>query len=216
MLLETLFSAIAEAVFGYLLQESGRKIFRPDLLSLAFQTALARAYMAFARQHPDWTASLFDETFLKSEPVIPLLADLLTRRGQPDPADLARRFAIHLGHRDPDRWERLGDATRAAADLLTGLEAELARQEALQPLYDSRALERIAENSEAIRRALEEGWPKALAEAAKSHRQRPRLRCRRPGCEREHHHHRRSQQNRVAQPRRQWLGPTGPGHRACF
>jgi len=38
MLLETLFSAIAEAVFGYLLQESGRKIFRLDLLSRAFQT----------------------------------------------------------------------------------------------------------------------------------------------------------------------------------
>jgi len=75
MLLEALFSAVAEAVFGYLLQESGRKMFRPDLLSRAFQTALARAYAAFARQHPDWTASLFDETFLKSPAVVPLLAD---------------------------------------------------------------------------------------------------------------------------------------------
>ncbi len=156
MLLETLFSAIAEAVFDYLLQESGRKIFRPDLQRRAFQTALAGAYTAFARQYPEWTASLFDETFLKSEPVIPLLADLLTRRGRPDPAELARRFAIHLGHGDPDRWESLGDATRIAADFLTWLEAELARQEALQPLYDSRALERIAENTEAIRRQLDE------------------------------------------------------------
>ena len=109
----------------------------------------------FARQHPEWTAALFDETFLNSRDVVPLLATLLTRRGQPDPAYLARLFAAHLGHSDPDRWERLGDATRAAADFLTWLEAELARQDALQPLFDSRALERIAEHAGAIRRALE-------------------------------------------------------------
>ena len=170
MLLESLFSVIAEAVFGYLLQESGlaeraRAVLGLDPQRRAFQTALARAYTAFARHHPEWTASLFDEAFLKSEAVVPLLAGLLTRRGRPDPAQLARRLAIHLGHSDPDRWERLSEATRAAADFLKWLEAELADQPALQPLYDSRALERIAENTEAIRRALEEEWPKALAEA---------------------------------------------------
>ena len=170
MVLEALFSAIAEAVFGYLLQQSGlaertRAVLGRDPQRLAFQTALARAYTAFARQYPEWKASLFDETFLKSEAVLPLLGDLLTRRGRPDPAELARRFAIHLGHPDPDRWDRLDQATRAAADFLTWLEAELADQPALQPLYDSRALERIAENTEAIRRALEEGWQKARAEA---------------------------------------------------
>jgi len=170
MLLESLFSVIAEAVFGYLLRESGlaeraRAVLGLDPQRRAFQTALARAYTAFARHYPEWTASLFDEAFLKSEAVVPLLAGLLTRRGRPDPAQLARRLAIHLGHSDPDRWERLGEATRAAADFLNWLEAELANQPALQPLYDSRALERIAEHTEAIRRALEEEWPKALAEA---------------------------------------------------
>jgi hypothetical protein len=170
MLLESLFSVIAEAVFGYLLRESGlaeraRAVLGLDPQRRAFQTALARAYTAFARHYPEWTASLFDEAFLKSEAVVPLLAGLLTRRGRPDPAQLARRFAIHLGHSDPDRWERLSEATRAAADFLNWLEAELANQPALQPLYDSRALERIAEHTEAIRRALEEEWPKALAEA---------------------------------------------------
>ena len=160
MSLEALFAAIAEAVFGYLLQSDlakwARALLGLDPARRAFQTALAGAYAAFARQYPEWTASLFDETFLKSQDVLPLLADLLTRRGRPDPAELARRFAAHLGHRDPDRWERLSEATRAAADFLTWLEAELARQEALQPLYDSRALERIAENTEAIRQQLAE------------------------------------------------------------
>ncbi|WP_448546111.1 NB-ARC domain-containing protein, partial [Roseiflexus sp.] len=160
MLLEPLFAAIAETVFGALLQESGlaeriRAALGRDPTRRAFQTALAQTYAAFARHYPEWTAALFDETFLKSQDVVPLLAELLTRRGQPDPARLARLFAAHLGHPDPDHWERLGDATRAAADFLTWLEAELARQEAMQPLYDSRALERIAEHTGAIRQALE-------------------------------------------------------------
>jgi len=94
------------------------------------QIALARVCAAFARQYPEWTASLFDEHFLKSQEVVPLLAELLTRRGRPDPAHLAR-------------------------------------QEALQPLYDRRALERIAAHTEAFRRQLEEEWPKAQDAGAK-------------------------------------------------
>ncbi|MCL6542546.1 MAG: AAA family ATPase, partial [Roseiflexus sp.] len=168
--MEPLFAALTETVFSALLQESGlaertRTALGRDPTRRAFQTALAQTYAAFARQYPEWTAALFDETFLNSRDVVPLLAALLTRRGQPDPAHLARLFAAHLGHPDPDRWERLGDATRAAADFLTWLEAELARQDALQPLYDSRALERIAEHAGAIRRALEENFTKALAGA---------------------------------------------------
>jgi WD40 repeat protein len=160
MTLEPLFAAIAEAVFSSLLQESGlaertRAALGLDPTRRAFQTALARAYTVFARHYPEWTTTLFDQPFLTSPTVVPLLAELLTRRGQPDPAHLARLFAAHLGHPDPDRWERLGDATRAAADFLTWLEGELARQDALQPLFDSRALERIAEHTGAIRRALE-------------------------------------------------------------
>lgn len=159
-MLEALFSAIAEAVFGYLLQESTltertRAALGLDPTRRAFQTALARAYTVFARHYPEWTTTLFDQPFLTSPTVVPLLAELLTRRGQPDPAHLARLFAAHLGHPDPDRWERLGDATHAAADFLRWLEDELARQDALQPLFDSRALERIAEHTGAIRRALE-------------------------------------------------------------
>ncbi len=168
--MEPLFAALAETVFSALLQESGlaertRAVLGLDPTRRAFQTALARAYTAFARQYPEWTAALFDKTFLNSPDVVPLLAALLTRRSQPDPAHLARLFAAHLGHSDLDRWERLGDATRAAADFLTWLEAELAHQDALQPLYDSRALERIAGNTEAIRRKLEEDFAKALTGA---------------------------------------------------
>lgn len=42
----------------------------------AFQIALARAYNAFARQYSDLTASLFDNTFLKTR-AAPVLVQLL-------------------------------------------------------------------------------------------------------------------------------------------
>ncbi len=159
MSMESLLAAVAQAVFDYLLQETGlaervRAVLGVDPERRAFRTALASAYAAFARQYPDLVASLFDESFLTREGA-PILAQLLTRRGRPDPAELARRWAQHLGHSNPESWPRLTEATRAAADFLTWLEAELAKQPVLQPLWDSRALERIAENTEAIRRTLE-------------------------------------------------------------
>ncbi|GIV88399.1 MAG: hypothetical protein KatS3mg055_0917 [Chloroflexus sp.] len=171
-MLTDVFAAAAEAVFASLLQDTGladrvRAILGHDPERKAFQTALARVYTAVARQYPDLTAALFDKTFLTSQPATELLAQLLTRRGRPDPAELARRWALHLGHADPDRWDRLPDATRAAADVLAWLEAELAEQPVLQPLFDARALERIAENTAAIRRELEEALSRALTEAQK-------------------------------------------------
>jgi len=63
MPLEALFSAIAEAVFGYLLQESGlaervRAVLGLDRERRAFQTALAEVYDALAHHYSEWTASL--------------------------------------------------------------------------------------------------------------------------------------------------------------
>jgi len=163
------FPAIASAILQFL-QQSGlvdrvSAILSTDDKQLAFETALARAYTAFARHYPMWTASLFDEYFLKSEPVIKLLAKLLTRRGRPDPKEFARLFANHVGQHYSEHRERLiDDVTPAAADFLKWLEAELENQEVLRPLYDSRALAQIAQNTEAIRQALESNYT-AMAEA---------------------------------------------------
>ncbi len=168
---EPLLAAVAEAVFGYALEQSGlaervRAVLKIDPKHKAFQVALALTYTAFARQYPDLVASLFDESFLKTK-AAPLLAQLLTRRGRPDPAELARLWARHLGHDDPDTWPRLDEATRAAADFLTWLDAELAEEPAIQALYDSRALERIAENTEALQQTLTQKLEKALAETSR-------------------------------------------------
>ena len=164
------FPAIASAILEFLHQwglfDRVRAILSTDDKQLAFETALARAYTAFARHYPMWTASLFDEYFLKSEPVIELLAKLLTRRGRPDPKEFACLFANHVGQHYSEHRERLiDDVTPAAADFLKWLEAELENQEVLRPLYDSRALAQIAQNTEAIRQALESNYKAAMAEA---------------------------------------------------
>jgi hypothetical protein len=160
MLTEALLAAVAEAVFGYLLQESDlasqtRAALGLDPQRRAFQAALARCYADFARRHPQWAAALFDQTFLAGPETAPLLAELLTRRGQPEPARLARLYAQHLGQVAPASWERWQEAVQVAGDLLRSLEAELAREPALHALYDSRALERLVAEAVAIRQALE-------------------------------------------------------------
>ncbi|MDW8233435.1 MAG: hypothetical protein RMJ54_11690 [Roseiflexaceae bacterium] len=164
MLTEAVLAAIAEAVFSHLAQESGltdrvRAVLGVDPQRRALQTALAKAYTSFAQQHPEWVAALFDETFLTG-PAAPLLATLLTRRGNPAPEDLARRWCDHLGPKAAPR--HLADATDAAAAFLTMLEAELADQPVLQALWDARALEQIRRDVAAIRRLLDERFRAAL------------------------------------------------------
>jgi len=57
---------------------------------------LARAYAAFARQYPEYVASLFNDSFLKNE-ALPELSKLLTRNQHPDPALLAQAWGQSIG-----------------------------------------------------------------------------------------------------------------------
>ncbi len=155
---EILFAAVADAVFSYLLEQSGladrvRAVLKIDPQRKAFQAALARAYTAFKRQYPDWAEAFFDKTFLTREDVVAELAQLLTRRRAANPAAIAHAWGAYFAHNDPERRQELiAEITPAVANFLTWLEAELAEQPALQALYDSRALERIAANTEALLR----------------------------------------------------------------
>ncbi len=165
-----LLSAVTEVVFGHLLVKSEprlREWLGRDPAKLAFQTALARAYMPFARQYPQWTASLFDETFLTRDHVARELSRQLTRDGHPDPALLASAWIEYFpaaNRADREGW--IGRLTPVLADFLCWLDAELKAQEVLRPIFDSRALERLhgmTEDIQALRGALE----RALAEASK-------------------------------------------------
>lgn len=164
MLSEAVLSAITETIFNHLIQDSGLAEHAHAVLGIdpqrrAFQTAFAKAYSSFAKQHPDWVAALFDEAFLTG-PAAPLLATLITRRGHPAPEDLARRWCDHLGREATPH--QLAEATRVAANFLAALESELANQPILQAVWDSRALDQISHDVAEIRRLLDEQFRTAL------------------------------------------------------
>jgi hypothetical protein len=154
-----LFIAITTAVFEYALDkldlaEKARSWLKEDHASLAFQKALARSYAAFARQYPEYAAAFFDASFLAKE-AVPELSKLLVRNQHPDPALLAQAWGESL-HRDVEFSKQ---AIKPASDFLAWMDAELKGEPALQPLYDSRALDNIEAGIDKltteVRRALD-------------------------------------------------------------
>jgi len=101
----------------------------------AFRQAVTRAYASFARQYPEWSASLLDEHFLTHN-----AAPLLLRVGQ----GLASSTAFALAHiwsqqlrwyDEETRQKLVAELTSIAADFLRLLEAELPVQESVgQPM----------------------------------------------------------------------------------
>ncbi len=88
-----IFSSAANAVITYInknfnLAEILKTWLRREPARLAFQKSLARTYAAFARQYPEYTASLFDEFFLIKQ-AVPELSKLLIQDQHPDPVLLA-------------------------------------------------------------------------------------------------------------------------------
>jgi hypothetical protein len=128
MISEALVSVVTEAVFSHILQQSKvaeqlRSPLSRDAFKLAFQVALARAYISFARNYPQWTASLFDEHFLQNTGA-PFLTQCLPWNEPPDPAQLAGAWVDQLGLRSPIRERRIGEVTLAATDFLRFLSAD--------------------------------------------------------------------------------------------
>jgi hypothetical protein len=174
MLTEALLSAVVEAVFGYVLQQSGlaekvRGSLGRDLQRLAFKIALSRAYTAFARNYPQWTASLFDEHFVTHR-AAPFLACCLARDAGPDPAGLAATWADQLNLEGERRQPIIAELTPASAAFLSWLESELRARPEFQLLFDSRALDAIADATAETAQAVEHlqrELARALGEAAK-------------------------------------------------
>jgi hypothetical protein len=85
--------------------------------------AIARAYRQFARRHPRWAESLFDEYFLTHA-----AAPLLSYPRRPTPAELARAWAAQFAL-PPVSWPNGSpdEAVLVAADFLCYLDDELDR-----------------------------------------------------------------------------------------
>jgi hypothetical protein len=157
-MLESLFLAIAEAVFSYVIEKFDpvqqiKKWLRREPATVAFQKALARTYSAFARQYPDYTAALFDQNFLVGAGA-PEIAKLLTRHLHPDPALFAHAWADSLGLDQNSTFRE--EAIKLATDFLKWLEADLKHEVVFQPIFDSRALESLSNLEKGIEKLTRE------------------------------------------------------------
>jgi len=175
MLLEALFSSAAEAVFSYILDslepaERLRDWLKRNPVRLAYQHALARTYAAFARQYPELTASLFNASFLTIE-AAPELAKFLTRHQHPDHTQLVRLWAKSItpqteaSQPSVEMLSKREDFNAASAYFVKLLTSELKCESALQPLFDSRALESlpaIEAKLDALRASMKNSLKQAL------------------------------------------------------
>jgi hypothetical protein len=94
--------------------------------NLAFRMALKRAYASFAAYYPQWTASLFDDYFLKHG-VASLLVGYRRDGSLPQPIELAGTWEAQLGPASISvRERRIAELTPVAADFLDWLAVELA------------------------------------------------------------------------------------------
>jgi hypothetical protein len=167
-MLSALFTSVADALISYAIDkldpaERIKSWLRLDPARLAFKKALARAYSAFARQYPEYTSSLFDQSFLSTE-ALPELSKLLTRNQHPDPALLAQAWGRSLGA----NTDFAQAATKPAAYFLERFEAELKAEPALQSIFDSRAVESLPKLEAEIQKLsaeLQRGLDEALKAA---------------------------------------------------
>lgn len=100
-MLSGLFTSVADALISYAIDkldpaEKVKPWLKLEPAQLAFEKAFARRYAAFARQYPEYVASLFNDSFLKKE-ALPELSKLLTRTQHPDPALLAQAWGESIG-----------------------------------------------------------------------------------------------------------------------
>lgn len=175
MLTDAILGAVTQAVFEYLLADTGlddniRAWLDREPQHIAFQIALTRVYTSFARRYPQWSTSLFDEQFLKKH-ATPSLAHFLTRTDPPDTAELVSAWADQMGLQGETREKHIAKLLPATSDFFRWLGAELRQRSEFQPLFDSQALDTaIAEATVQTAQATEilsEELTQALAEASK-------------------------------------------------
>ncbi|MBI5955086.1 MAG: ATP-binding protein [Chloroflexi bacterium] len=164
-MLSALFASVADALISYAIDkldpaERIKSWLWLDPARLAFKKALARAYSAFTRLYPEYTSSLFDQSFLSTD-ALPELSKLLTRNQHPDPALLAQAWGRSLGA----SADFAKAATKPAAYFIERFEAELKAEPALQFIFDSRALESLPKLEAEIQKLsaeLQRGLDEAL------------------------------------------------------
>lgn len=160
---EILLTAIADAVFGYLVDKHGDTLEERvrgkagrDAIKKAFKAAFGKAFAEFEYRHPQWVAEHFNASFFEHEGA-PVLAQFLMRDGHPDPSELAVCWADSLNMRQPERRSfYIHELEPVATDFLDIFARHLKAQKVLRELHDSRAFEQLASDVRAMRRRFEE------------------------------------------------------------
>src|SRR5579863_10018166 len=126
MSIEALFlSKIVEKIFSYSI-DKGQSIIEKWILDKtgleprkrSFESALGKAFNRFEKKYPQWTADLFNSSFLEKEGA-QVLAQFLVLDGNPDPTDLATRWAASLNINQIERHTTLvRELEPAATDFL--------------------------------------------------------------------------------------------------
>ena len=108
-LTEIILTKITEKVFSFALDQGQsivedwvRKKHNLDPKQQAFKRALKKANKKFEKKYPQWAADLFNASFLESEGAL-ILAQFLIRDGNPNPSELATRWAESLNINNPER-----------------------------------------------------------------------------------------------------------------
>jgi hypothetical protein len=126
-----------------------------DPRRVAFGIALTRTYATFARAYPEWTAALFDQTFLAGR-AAPLLARCIVRGERPTGRELASLWCDELGIARQRRRGWIERIEPASANFLRWFHAELRSRDEFGQLFDSLALDRLVDSSALSGRKLDD------------------------------------------------------------
>ncbi|HEY6284176.1 MAG TPA: HEAT repeat domain-containing protein [Ktedonobacteraceae bacterium] len=151
---------IADNIIGYVLEQSGigesvRNALRRNPEKQALKHALILAFEQFRQQYSETAASLFDLDFFEKEGG-PIVRQFLLRNGNPNPSDLAQRWADSLNiHPSERRTIYVRELERAAADFLRILNHAIKAEPALKEINDSRSLEQTASSTTTLSTSFE-------------------------------------------------------------
>lgn len=149
-----LLASLTDAVFGWVVEAVGKReqaenlqrILSGDPAKLAYQRSLAVAYAALSRNYPEWTESFFDEHFiLHNNQVAHELSKTLSWDESSNAEFLASLWEKQFHIPPSGERYRLVEAINHFLSILT---IECKAQEALQPVFDRRALERLHDIAE--------------------------------------------------------------------
>lgn len=126
---DVIMETVIKAVLNRMPQKSK---LRHWLRSLAFHGALTRAYASFARHHPRWVDSYFDEYFVQHK-AASLLEQNLQHKSLATPEELANLWADQFPPNHPAK-KYITALTPVAADFLRWLDVELKQHSLFQEI----------------------------------------------------------------------------------